>query len=251
MTLQDDHQRIYRIEERLGYAFRNRQLILEALTHKSYSHEHKDEAAPHNERLEFLGDSVIGLVVVEHLFLHKRMHAESVLAKIKSYIVSAPVFAGIAESLSLGDALLLGKGERATGGRAKKSLLANTFEAVIGAVFLDAGFERVREIVLGLLRERMEAAIESGEFFDYKTDLQEKTQMACGKLPEYRVIRQQGEEHQRIFTVGVYLNGILLGTGSGRRKKEAEALAAKEALEKTAGSAVVDEIDMDPEVLPP
>ena len=131
------------------------------------------------------------------------------------------------------------------------SRLSDTFEAVIGAVFLDGGFERVREIILRLCRERIETAIESGEFFDYKTELQEKTQISHGKLPEYRVMNQRGEEHQRIFTVGVYLNGKILGTGSGRRKKEAEALAAKEALEKMAGSAIVDKIDMDPEILSP
>ena len=249
MIPQGDLQRILDVEERLGYTFINRQLIHEALTHKSYYHEHKDAVASHNERLEFLGDSVIGLAVVEYLFLHERGQAESVLAKIKSYIVSTPVFAEIAESLSLGEALLLGRGEKATGGRAKKSLLANTFEAVIGAVFLDAGFEKSREIILKLCRERIENAVRSGVFFDYKTELQEKIQMAHGKLPEYRVMRQEGEEHQRIFTVGVYLNGKMIGVGSGRRKKEAEALAAKEALAEMEGLAIVEEIDVDPEVL--
>ena len=220
------------IEQRLGYAFANRQLLLEALTHKSYYHENKEGASQHNERLEFLGDSVIGLVVVEYLFLHTSSYTESVLAKIKSYIVSEPVFAEIAASLSLGEFLLLGKGEKSTGGRAKKSILADAFEAVAGAVYLDGGFERARDIVRGLFSERIETALVSGQFFDYKTELQERTQMAYGKLPEYRVISQLGEEHQRIFTVAVSLNGRLLGTASGRRKKEAETLAAKEALEK-------------------
>ena len=231
MSRKTTSQFIHTAEQLLGYEFANKQLLLEALTHKSYYHENREGVSQHNERLEFLGDSVIGLVVVEYLFLHKSSYAESVLAKIKSYIVSEPVFAEIAASLSLGEYLLLGKGEKSTGGRAKKSILANTFEAVMGAVYLDGGFQRAREIILGLFRERMESAIESGQFFDYKTDLQEKTQMMYGQLPEYRVISQFGEEHERVFTVAVLLNGKLLGTASGRRKKEAETLAAKEALE--------------------
>ena len=219
------------VEQRLGYEFADKDLLREALTHKSYYHENKEDGLRHNERLEFLGDSVIGLVIVEYLFRHKASYAESVLAKIKSYIVSEPVFADCAASLSLGEHLLLGKGEKSTGGRTKKSILSNTFEAVIGAVYLDAGFERTREVILGLFRQRMESAIESGQFFDYKTELQEKTQMLYGQLPEYRVVSQRGEEHERVFTVAVYLNGKLLGTASGRKKKEAETLAAKEALE--------------------
>ena len=220
------------IEQRLGYAFANRQLLLEALTHKSYYHENKEGASRHNERLEFLGDSVIGFVVVEYLFLHEAAYTESVLAKIKSYIVSEPVFAEIAESLSLGEYLLLGKGEKSTGGRTKKSILANAFEAVVGALYLDGGYEHARHVVRALFSERIDHAIAGGNFFDYKTELQERTQLEYGTLPEYRVISQWGEEHQRIFTVAVYLNGRLLGTASGRRKKEAETLAAKEALIK-------------------
>ena len=220
------------IEERLGYAFTDRRLLLEALTHKSYYHENKVTTSHYNERLEFLGDSVIGLVIVEYLFLHKSLYAESVLAKIKSYIVSEPVLAEIAGSLSLGEYLLLGKGEKSTGGSTKKSILADAFEAVAGAVYLDGGFARARDIVCRLFSERIEIALASGQFFDYKTELQERTQLAYGKLPEYRVVSQVGEEHQRVFTVSVYLNGRLLGTASGRRKKEAETLAAREALEK-------------------
>ena len=251
MSRKNTSQFIPIVEERLGYEFANKQLLLEALTHKSYYHENKEGVSQHNERLEFLGDSVIGLVVVEYLFLHKSSYTESVLAKIKSYIVSEPVFAEIAASLSLGECLLLGKGEKSTGGRTKKSILANTFEAVAGAVYLDGGFELARDIIRGLFRERIETAIESSQFFDYKTELQEKTQMLYGKLPEYQVISQMGVEHQRVFTVAVYLNGKLLGTASGRRKKEAETLAAKEALVNMAGSAVIDKVDVDPEILLP
>ncbi len=251
LNRQNTHDLIEEVEKNLQYCFTRKELLLEALTHKSFYHEHREKTKVHNERLEFLGDSVIGLVIVEFLFLLAESHNEAVLAKIKSYIVSEPVFAAIAQELSLGESLLLGKGERLTGGITKKSILANTFEAVIGAVYLDGGFETVKEIVCCLFRERLMLAIESGDFFDYKTELQERSQLVFGKLPEYEVISQQGDEHERIFTVAVSLNGKRLGIGSGRRKKEAETQAAKEALKVLAESAEINAVDMDPEVLSP
>jgi ribonuclease-3 len=220
------------VEKGIGYIFREKELLREALTHKSFYHENRGKASSYNERLEFLGDSVIGLIVVEHLYLLKEKHSESVLAKMKSYLVCEAVLADIAYSLHLNRYLLLGKGEEATGGREKKSILADALEAVIGALYLDAGFEKTREIVVNFFRDRTQGAIESGEFYDFKTELQERTQFLYGILPEYRVIRQQGEEHQRIFTVAVYLDGKRLGVASGRRKKEAETLAAQKALER-------------------
>lgn len=238
-------------EQNIGYSFCNKSLLLEALTHKSYYHENRDKAGVYNERLEFLGDSVIGLVIVEYLFLHEYTYTEAVLAKIKSYIVSEPVFAAIAQELSLGQCLLLGKGEKTTGGMTKKSILANTFESVIGAVYLDAGFDKTRKIIQGLFKQRIASAIESGDFFDYKTELQEKSQFLYGCLPEYRIIREHGDEHQRIFTVAVYLQGKRLGAASGSRKKEAESLAAKKALVRLSKSSEIDEIDMDSEVFSP
>lgn len=220
------------ITESLGYVFRDKSLLEEALTHKSYYHENRETASSHNERLEFLGDAVIGLIIVEYLFLQEKQYPESVLAKVKSYLVSEMVLAEIAASLALGKYLLLGKGEESTGGRDKKSILANALESLIGAVYLDSDYERTKSIVLDFFKVRIDSAIQSGEFFDYKTELQEKTQLLYGTLPEYRVIRQQGEEHKRVFTVAVYLNGKKLGIASGRRKKEAETLAAQKALGK-------------------
>jgi len=220
------------LEKRLGYTFQRKGLLREALTHKSFYHENREQSPSYNERLEFLGDSVIGLIVVEYLFRLERNYSESTLAKMKSYLVSEPVLADIALSISLSSCLLLGKGEDATGGRQKKSILADALEAVIGAVYLDGGYEKTREIVLKFIREKIDCAVESGQFYDYKTELQEKTQSLYGMLPEYRVLRQHGEEHRRIFTVAVFLDGRELGIASGKRKKEAETLAAKKALEK-------------------
>ncbi len=230
MTASNGTLNIAGITESLGYEFKNRILLKEALTHKSYYHENREAAPSNNERLEFLGDAVIGLIIVEYLFLQEKQYPESVLAKLKSYLVSEVVLADIAASISLGKYLLLGKGEEATGGRDKKSILADSLEALIGAVYIDSDYEKTKSIVLDFFREKINSAIESGEFFDYKTELQEKTQLLYGTLPEYRVIRQQGEEHKRIFTVAVYINGEKLGIASGRRKKEAETLAAKLAI---------------------
>ncbi|MBI5641029.1 MAG: ribonuclease III [Nitrospirae bacterium] len=220
------------LEADLGYVFKDKKLLKESLTHKSFHHENREKAPSYNERLEFLGDSVIGLIIVEYLFLLQQGYSESVLAKMKSYLASETVFADIARSLSLNSYLLLGKGEESTGGGEKNSILANALEAVIGAVYIDAGYEKTREMVLRFFKDRIDRAVESGEFYDYKTELQEKTQLLCGLLPEYRVVKEQGEEHKRIFTVEVYLDNRKLGIASGKRKKEAEALAAKKAIEK-------------------
>jgi ribonuclease-3 len=251
LSRKSNKDQIEEVEKNLQYSFNRKELLLEALTHKSYYHENRERTDVYNERLEFLGDSVIGFVIVEFLFLHEQSYNEAVLAKIKSYIVSEPVFAEIAQELSLGDCLLLGKGEKATGGINKKSILANTFEAVVGAAYLDGGFEKAKEIIQRLFRERLMNAMENGDYFDYKTELQEKSQMLFGKLPEYHVIRQQGNEHERIFTVAVSLNGKRLGIGAGRKKKEAETLAAKKALAILSESAEINAVDMDPEVLSP
>ncbi len=232
MTSRKTQRKLEDLENKIGYYFVNRELLAEALTHKSYYHEHRTKAPSYNERLEFLGDSVIGMIVVEYLFHMKARYDESILAKMKSYLVCETVLADIALSISLGRYILLGKGEDSTGGRIKKSILSDTLEAVIGAVYLDSGFEKAREIVLSFFKERIEKVTEEGEIYDYKTELQEKTQFAYGALPEYKVIKEQGMEHNRVFTVAVSLGGKELGVASGKRKKEAEALAAKEALEK-------------------
>jgi ribonuclease-3 len=205
------------LEEKIGYAFIHKALLEEALTHKSYFHEHKESVSFYNERLEFLGDAVIGLVVVEYLYRLEDQYSESVLAKMKSYLVSY---------------LRLGRGEETTGGRKKKSILSDAFEAVIGAIFLDAGYEKTKETVLSFLKEKMDADLSTADVYDYKTELQERSQLHYGMLPDYRLIREDGAEHERIFTVAVFIDGKKRGLGTGKRKKEAETQAAKEALEQ-------------------
>jgi ribonuclease-3 len=219
-------------EGQLGYHFKDKKVLIEALTHRSFYHENPDKAENYNERLEFLGDSVLGFVIVEYLFSSERRLAESVMAKTKSYLVKESVLSEIANAISLGKYLRLGKGEEATGGRTKRSLLADAVEAVLGALYLDGGYNKAQELILRLFKEKIEAIMISGEFHDFKTELQEKTQMLFGSIPEYRMIKQEGEEHRKTFTVEVYIAGERLGTGYGKSKKEAETLAAREALHK-------------------
>jgi len=225
-------QDIAALESSLGYGFEDKGLLLEALTHKSYHHENPEKSPSYNERLEFLGDSVLGLVVVEYLFKSEKNFSESTMSKIKSYLVKESVLADVAASIALGSYLRFGKGERETGGREKKSILADAMEAVLGAMYIDGGYGVARDVILRLLMNKIDTAISSEQFFDFKTDLQEESQIKFGVLPQYRTVKQEGEEHRKMFTVDVFIKGSKYGRGKGRSKKEAETLAAKEALSK-------------------
>jgi ribonuclease-3 len=218
------------LENRLGYSFMDGKVLMEALTHRSFYHENPGKADAYNERLEFLGDSVLGFIIVEYLFSMDQNLTESVMAKTKSYIVKEAVLSEVASSISLGQYLRLGKGEEQTGGRTKKSLLADAFEALLGAVYVDGGYDAAKKIVLSLFSRKIHPIINSGEFHDSKTELQEKTQLLFSSIPEYRTIKQEGEEHRKVFTVEVYISGDKYGSGIGKSKKEAETRAAKEAL---------------------
>jgi ribonuclease-3 len=162
------------------------------------------------------------------------------MAKIKSYLVKESILSEIADSISLGKYLKLGKGEEATGGRAKKSILADTIEALLGAVYLDGGYKKVKAVVLKLFRKEIDTLMDSNRFYDFKTELQEKTQLLFGVLPEYRVLKQEGEEHEKVFTIEVFIEGKKFGKGSGKSKKEAQTLAAREALSQLSSSKMKD-----------
>jgi len=218
------------LERKSGYRFRNRDLLFEAVTHKSYHHEHPEDAPSHNERLEFLGDSVLGLSVVDFLFSLEEKFDEATMSKIKSYVVKKAVLSELAVEMGLGSYLRIGKGEEDTGGRKKMSILSDAMEALIGAVYRDGGFEEARRFVVGLLGSRIDRAVVSRNYHDYKTELQEKGQMKFGVLPEYRLVSEEGREHQKLFTVEVFVSDRKWGTGTGGSKKEAQQRAAKEAL---------------------
>ena len=215
----------------LDYSFKDKTLLRQAMTHRSYAGEgHPHALAEHNERLEFLGDAVLALIFSEYLY--QTGLDEAAMSRIRAIMVRGSEFAGAASRISLDEALLLGKGELRTGGRTKKSILAGAFEAVIGAIYLDGGFEAAKKTVEGLFSEKLKAVIESGQFRDAKTELQELCQKLYGCLPSYRLLKEEGREHEKFFTCGAFISGKPYGRGRGRTKKEAETLAAREALEK-------------------
>jgi ribonuclease-3 len=219
------------LEKKLCYEFTDRGLLMEALTHKSFHFENKGKSGGFNERLEFLGDSVLGLAVAGELFSMPGVLDESVMSMIKSYVVSGEVISEVALGLGLGDFLLLGKGEDDSGGRQKRSVLANAMEAVIGAVYADAGYKEARSLVLRLFGRKIEGAMESDIYKDFKSELQEVSQEIFSELPEYRVAEEEGPEHEKTFSVEVLIRGKLYGSGKGTNKKEAQQAAAREALE--------------------
>lgn len=205
-------------------------LFSQAFTHRSYLNEHGMPESWSNERLEFLGDAVLGAVVTDYLFHHHPELAEGRLSKIKSVVVSRRLLARVARQMELGRYLLLGRGEDQTGGRIRPSILANLFEALLGAIYLSLGFDRARELVLRLLLPEI-LHVASGELVvDHKSILQELAQRSCGTVPRYRVVRTEGPDHDKLFEVEVRLRERMIGAGSGKSKKTAEQKAAAAAL---------------------
>ncbi|MBN1140370.1 MAG: ribonuclease III [Deltaproteobacteria bacterium] len=222
-----------RLEERIGYQFRNRGLLREAVTHKSFSNEQPLGARPgYNERLEFLGDAVLELVVSDYLFRRYPLLPEGRLTRIRAELVNERSLARLARDLDLGPHLLLGKGEEGSGGRDKESLLADFLEALIGAVFADGGLEPVARMVATLFDEAISEAADRQEGIDFKTRLQEHVQAKGWLSPEYRLVAAEGPEHRKLFTCEVRCEGKPYGLGRGRTKKAAEQEAARGALEK-------------------
>ena len=218
------------IQQRISYAFKNKELLERALTHKSYANENKVLA--HNERMEFLGDAVLNLVVSEYLMQTCPDANEGDLSRLRAAIVSEPALAEVARSIGLGAYLLLGKGEDQTGGRNKESLLANSLEALIAAVYLDGRMEATETFILRFFDDSIKKACALRVTLDYKTELQELCQDRLKQLPEYRVISETGPDHQKQFEVELSVKGDVYGRGIGKSKKEAEQRAAKEALGK-------------------
>lgn len=234
------------LEKRLGHRFRRPDLLEAALTHRSYAHEQADgvpagagdDGEAHYERLEFLGDAVLGLVTAEHLFATHPELPEGELTKLKSRLVSRPVLARHASEIGLGEELRLGVGEERSGGRRKASLLADVYEAVIGALFVDAGLPAASRLILTHLQADLERR-QPGPT-DAKTRLQEAVQARGWGLPSYRLVAAAGPDHDKLFTVECRLGGERAGVGEGRSKKVAEqaaAAAALDSLEATDGGA--------------
>lgn len=221
------------LEGRLGYHFADPSLLHLALSHRSWCSERP--GAPSNERLEFLGDAVLGLAVAEHTYRQNPDLLEGKLAKIRSAVVNTRVLAEVAMELRLGDEVLLGRGEEASGGREKTSILADTLEAVIGALYLDSGWMAAKELVLRVLDDRIVVAVAEPDDFDHKSRLQEMTVSRGMGLPEYAV-EGEGPDHARCYRAQVIVNGIQMGCGSGTSKKEAEQEAALLAWQELLGA---------------
>ncbi|MCR4647369.1 MAG: ribonuclease III [Oscillospiraceae bacterium] len=217
------------LEELLQYRFQNPEYLHEALSHSSYANE-KKKTRRSNERLEFLGDSVLSVVVSQYLFLHYPDLPEGELTKIRAALVCEKSLHKFALRIRLGDFLLLGKGEEHTGGRERPSILADAFEAVIAAIYLDGGLEAARKHIMRFIPEKLPEN-RAVLFGDYKTALQEVIQRNPEENVEYVLVSDAGPDHNKTFTVEVQLNTNVIGTGVGKSKKEAEQLAAKEALE--------------------
>jgi ribonuclease-3 len=210
----------------LGVRFKDRELRDLALTHRSYAFE--NDQTTHNERLEFLGDAVLGIVVTDMAYRAFPQMPEGELAKLRAAIVNMTALADVARGLDIGRFLLLGKGEEMSGGRDKTSILADALEAMLGAVYLDRGLNAARDLIERLFRPRMIAYLRGEGERDYKTILQELASAEVHALPEYRIV-ERGPDHEKEFEATVYLGGAAWGTGSGRSKKEAEQQAAHEA----------------------
>jgi len=217
------------IEKKLGTSFLNKALLNQSLTHSSYGHEQK---ISDNERLEFLGDAILKLVISEYLYHKFPERAEGDLTKIRAAVISDETLAGVGRKLNIGNYLLLSANEKRTGGTRRKSNLANALEAVIGAVFLDAGIGKSREMILGFLSSEIDKVSKAGYIRDYKSALQEYTQKRKWELPRYKVMRETGPKHRRVFWTEVKIRGRKCGIGRGRNKKEAEQRAAMHALNK-------------------
>lgn len=217
------------IESRLGYVFENKMLLVLAFVHRSYVNEHRDVTEEHNERLEFLGDSVLGLMVSEFLYSHFPQTPEGELSHLRSQLVDSASCFQYMNSLDLESYLLLGRGERLNDGRGRDSILANTFESLLGAIFLDGGIASVKEFFFRTCSSFIHETIDK-PVVNWKAELQDYAQKNYQKMPEYRLIDQYGPDHSKIFRIAVYIEERELGIGQGASKKEAQQAAAEQAL---------------------
>ncbi len=220
-----------KLEERLGVTFRDRELLLTAITHRSYLNEHREATQQHNERFEFLGDAVLELVVTDFLFHKYPAMPEGELTAIRAALVNTISIADASTKLNINDFLLLSKGEERDTGRARQYILANTFEAIVGALYLDQGYDAAKEFIAGQLFDRTELIVEKKLWQDAKSRFQELSQEHVGVTPSYITLGQTGPDHDRVFTVGAFLGNDAIAEGKGRSKQEAEQEAAVKALE--------------------
>jgi ribonuclease-3 len=225
-------QEISKLEKKLGIKFKNEDLLVEALTHRSYLNEYPRWRLPHNERLEYLGDAVLELVVSEELFKKFPNYPEGQLTVLRAALVNYQILAKVAEGIGLDDFVLLSRGEKKDEGKAREVILANAIEAVIGAIYLDQGLTPTRNFTRKFVMVNLDTVLETKSYKDAKSELQEIIQEKLRITPTYRVLGESGPAHKRIFKIGVYFGEEFIAEGNGASKQEAELEAAKEALKK-------------------
>lgn len=218
------------LAEQCGFKMNNYKLLNIALTHPTYVFENRGRNLEHNQRLEFLGDAILGLVIGEYLYRHFPARTEGELTKMRAAVVCEATLAKKALELGLGKKLLLGRGEELTGGRERSSILADAFEAILGAVYLEAGLKQVEKFVVGLLNPEIEQVAQGG-YSDYKTMLQEIVQKKHDENVNYAIMKEVGPDHDKTFVAGVIFKGEVIAQGIGKSKKEAEQKAAQVALD--------------------
>ncbi len=218
------------LEKILNIQFKKKELLKEALTHRSYLNEYPSWPVPHNERLEYLGDAVLELAVTEFLFEQYPEFQEGRMTSLRAALVNRQMLSKIAQGLSLGKFIYLSKGEAKDTGKAREIILSNAMEALLGAVYLDQGYEVIKEFVRRVVLNHLEEVIAFGLERDPKSLLQEEAQEKIKITPTYRILEEQGPDHQKMFTVGVFFNDEMIETGTGSSKQEAEHDAARNAL---------------------
>ena len=219
-----------KFEKLAGVAFKNKDLLKQAFIHRSYINENKKVGLEHNERLEFLGDAVLELIVTEYLYRTYPKHNEGEMTSYRSALVNAVTLSKVASDLGMNDFLLLSRGEAKDEGRARQFILANTFEAFVGALFLDQGYEAAEKFVAGILFPLTQDIVKEGKWIDAKSLFQERAQEVAAVTPSYKTLREEGPDHDKRFTVGVFLGTDKIAEGEGKSKQDAEQEAARAAL---------------------
>ncbi len=214
----------------VGYQFKKDELLKEALTHRSYLNEHPDWDLPHNERLEFLGDAVLELVVTEELFNRYPDKEEGWMTSVRAALVNYQMLADVGRSVGIDGAILLSRGEAKDTGRAREVILANALESLIGAIYQDGGYQPAKKFINQVVTSRLEDVIRNALHVDAKSQLQEKVQASLKVTPVYKVLSSEGPDHKKVFTIGVYFGDKLIAQGSGPSKQDGEVEAAKAAL---------------------
>lgn len=225
-----------KFEEKTSLTFKNKSLLKQAFTHRSYINENRESKLEHNERLEFLGDAVLELVTTDYLYDSLKESNEGELTSLRSALVNADTCSLVARKLGMNEFLLLSRGEAKDSGRARQYILANTLEALIGAIYLDQGYEVAKAFILRYITPLIPEIVKKGTWIDAKSFLQEKAQEHEGVTPVYKTLSESGPDHDKHFTVGVYVSGELYGEGDGKSKQDAEQNAARKALEAHAWS---------------